>query len=498
MNKNGSWFTLTFEWNSLVRDLVRNSWAIILAALIAFMGIQVVEQSLYTPTYTSKAVLVVRSKIGTSGAYSNLEASSEMAAIFTDVFKQNSVKKLAAENLGLKSFDGQISTSVDETTNLLNISVKSADPELSFKLLKSVLEVYPRVSDAVFTNAVIDVLSEPLMPTRPSNSVLTRYRNHIILLAMALEAGMIILLSLLRETVKEEKGFSDKIDAKLIGTVTHERSHVTLKERFKRKKRALLINDAFASLRFAEDYQKLATKFEYLKKHDSKKVFAITSIAENEGKSTIAVNTAIALSNRGYKVALLDLDVHKPSIYKIFDFYDKIDTDFTDVLTNKVNLNDFRFFRYRKSDLVIAFNKKSYDDTNEIFKGEGFAECIKSLREKMDFVIIDTPPTSASADAYAISSVTDSTLLVIRTDCVPVRDINDAILAVSDTGGSLAGCVLNNVYKPFTLMGQMGTDETGYAGYSNYYGYSKYSRPALAVDNADDGFSENSFDSLNR
>ncbi len=498
MNKNGSWFTLTFEWNSLVRDLLKNIWAIILAGLIAVMGIQVAEHMVYTPTYTSKAVLVVRSKIGTSGAYSNLEASSEMATIFTDVFKQNSVKKLAAENLGLKSFDGTISTSVDETTNLLNISVKSEDPELSFRLLKSILEVYPRVSDAVFTDAVIDVLQEPRVPTTPSNSVLTKYRNYIVLFAMALEAGVIVLLSLLRETVKEEKGFSDKIDAKLIGTIAHEKPHVTFKERLKRKKRALVVNDAFASLRFTEDYQKLATKIEYMKKNDDKKVFSVTSIAENEGKSTIAVNTAIALANRGYDVALLDLDVHKPSIYKIFDFYDRFEADFTDVLTQKIHLNDFRFYRYRKSSLVIAFNKKSYDNSAEIFNGVGFEKAIKSLREKMDFVIIDTPPTSASADAYSVASMTDSTLLVIRTDTVPVRDINDSLLVFSDTGGKLAGCVLNNVYKPFTLLGQMGTDETGYAGYANYYGYSKYSKPVRAEGNSESSFSEKSLDSSNR
>ncbi len=499
MKNNSSWFTLTFEWNSLIRDLFRNIWAIILAALIAWMGIQVVEKSIYTPTYTSEAVLVVRSKVGTTGAYSNLESSSEMAVIFKEVFKQNSVKKLAAENLGLKSFNGTVSTSVDETTNLLTVSVKSTDPELSFRLLNSILEVYPRVSDAVFTNSVIDVFSEPKMPTRPSNSVLTRYRNHIILLAMALEAGMIILLSLLRETVKEEKGFSDKIDAKLIATVSHERPHITFKERLKRKKRALLINDAFSSMRFAEDYQKLATKLEYLRKHDNKSVFAVTSIAENEGKSTIVVNTAIALSDRGYRVALLDLDVHKPSIYKIFDFYDEIETDLADALINKENLDDFEFLSYRKSDLIVALNKNPCEDSSEVFKGDKLLNFISSLREKTDFIIIDTPPTSVSADSYTISSLTDSTLLVIRTDCVPVRDINDAILAVADTGGSLDGCILNNVYKPFTLMGQMGTDETGYAGYGNYYyGYSKYAKSVVASDIVTEDSTENSLDKINR
>lgn len=475
MDKNKSWFTITFEWNSLVRDLVRNIWAILLAALIAYMGIQVVEKSIYTPSYTSSAILVVRAKVGSSGMYSNLASSSEMATIFTKVFQQPSMKKNAAENLGLESFQGTITAEVNGTTNLMNLSVKANNPELAFRLLSSVLEVYPNISDAIFSDAVIDVISSPNMPTAPSNSVLTRYRTHIILIAMLLEAGLIVLFSLMRETVKEEKGFTDKIDSELICVVAHEKPHLSNKEKFEKKKRALLINDAYSTLKFTEDYQKLATKLEYMQKKKDKKVFAVTSVSENEGKSTVAANIALALSGRGYKVALLDLDIRKPSMYKIFDYHSEITNDFADVLSNKIALSDFGFYRYRKSSLIIAFNKKSRENSEDIFNGTVLKKCIEALREKMDFIIIDTSPTSVSADAISVSNHADRTLLVVRTDTVAVQDINDAILAISDAGGKLAGCILNDVYKPFTLFGQMGSDETGYYG-AYYRGYSRYAR----------------------
>lgn len=475
MDKNKSWFTITFEWNSLIRDLIRNFWAIILAALIAYMGIQVVEKSIYTPSYTSSAILVVRAKVGSSGMYSNLASSSEMANIFTQVFQQASMKKRAAENIGLDSFNGTITAQVNGSTNLMNLSVKADDPELAFCLLSSVLEVYPSISDAIFSDAVIDVISAPDMPTSPSNSVLTKYRNHIILLAMLLEAGLIVLFSLLRETVKEEKGFTDKIDSQLIATVAHERPHISNREKWEKKKRALLINDAYSSLRFTEDYQKLATKLEYMQKKKDKKIFAVTSVAENEGKSTVAANIALALSGRGYNVALLDLDIRKPSMYKIFDYNSDMSSEFADVLSNKIALKDYGFYRYRKSNLIIAFNKKNRENSEEILNGPILEKCLEALRPKMDFIIIDTPPTSVSADAVTVATFADSTLLVVRTDTVAVQDINDIILAMSDAGGKLAGCVLNDVYKPFTLFGQMGSDETGYYGayYRGYHGYAR-------------------------
>ena len=160
----------------------------------------------------------------------------------------------------------------------------------------------------------------------------------IIFLAMLLEGGLVAVFSLFRGTVKEEKGFDDKVDAKLLGTISHEKPHLSRKERFRRKKRALLINDAYASLKFSEEYQKICNKFEYMYKNQGKQTFVISSVAENEGKSTVASNISLALAELGYNVILLDMDLHKPSIYKIFDFYDAAETDWSDILSSKTEL----------------------------------------------------------------------------------------------------------------------------------------------------------------
>ena len=224
-----------------------------------------------------------------------------------------------------------------------------------------------------------------------------------------------------------------------------------------------------------------------MQKRKNKKVFAVTSVAENEGKSTVAANIALALAGRGYKVALVDLYIRKPSMYKIFDFTQETKSDFYDALSNKVFLDKLTFHRYKKSNLIIAFNKKSYDTSYDFFSIKILEKYISVLRQKVDFVIIDTPPTLVTADAVSTAAVADKTLLVVRTDTVAVQDINDAILAIRDAGGKLAGCVLNDVYKPFTLFGQMGTDEAGYYGafYRNGYG-SKNTRSS-----GGEGFTEN-------
>lgn len=469
--------TATFEWYSLIKDLLRSFWAIILAALIMMMGINVIEKSVYTPSYTSEAVLVVHTKVGTSGVYDSLSASAELAEIFTKVFEQPTLQKLAAEHLGYESFNGTIKVTLNEDTNLLNIAVQSADPILSFKLLSAVLEVYPNVSEFVFTNAVIDIMHPPKIPTSPSNFFLISHREYFILGAMVLVAGLVVLFSMLRETVKEEKGFSKIIDAKLLGTISHEKDHLSFKEKLNRKKRAMLINDAYASVKFIEDNQKLANKLENIKKKRHKQVFAITSIAENEGKSTVAANLALSLSERGHRVALIDMDIRKPSMYKIFGHNKELEAEFADVLSGKVELKRFKFFRNKNGNLIIAFNKHAHTETFDIIDTNILEKCVDILKEQVDFVIIDTSPASVSADAMAISKISDSTLLVIRTDVVLIQNINEQILTLSDAGCDLAGCILNDVHKPFTLFGSIGFSGTEEL-VSSQRNYSKYERKA--------------------
>lgn len=461
------------ELHSILRDVLRNFWAVILAGVIAFLGIYVAEHSVYTPEYKSEATLVVRAKAASSMAYTNLSASSEMANIYTKVFEQSAMKKMAAENAGYKSFDGEISASVHDSTNLLNISVESSDPEVAYKLLSSVLEVYPNISEAVFSNSVIDVISAPEMPTSPTNSIPSSRRVQIAMLVAAAQFALIIVLSFFRDTVKNVKIFEKKIDSKLLGTVTHERRPLPLWKRILGKKRGLLIDTAFASLKFTEDYKQIATKLTYIKRNTGSKVFAMTSVSENEGKSTASSNIAIALAESGYKVVLIDFDLHKPSLYKIFRYRKPFKADFSDVLKGAVPPSEYEFLRYKKTNLFLALSKKTCTDVSEWIGSEVVKKCIKSLKEKADFIIIDTPPSSVSADAMSIAKLSDKAILVVRTDTVDVADINDTVMTISNIGASFAGCILNNVYRPFTLFGSIGTDDGGYSMYKSS-AYRKY------------------------
>ncbi|MGN0572536.1 MAG: P-loop NTPase, partial [Acutalibacteraceae bacterium] len=463
MDKN----KIIFEWHSLVKDLIRNVWVIVLSVLIGLMGIYIASYSVYSPEYTSSAILVVTAKANTQGkSYSMVSVSSEMANVYTNVFVQQLMKTKAAEKAGMESFDGKISASVLSETNLLELKVTSKKPQTAYALIKAVLEVYPEISDNIFENSTITVIKQPTVPASPSNRITTANKKIILLACVAVSAAAIVVLSLLRDTVKNEAAFKSKIDSKLLGSVIHESKRLTVQDYIRKKKKALLIyNNAFISLKFSESFQKLAAKLEHIKKHGDGKVFAVTSVSENEGKSTIASNIALSLASRGYRVVLFDLDAKKPALYKIFNqSYEKY-YELGELMNREIKFSEFRLRKFNKTSLYLALNTKPYPDSRKWLENGMAEKIINVTKEKADFVIIDTAPMAVDSSVTDIAKIADSTLLVVRTDEVAVSDINDAIITLGEVGGNVAGCVLNDVYPELSFIKFNGADESG-----RYYG----------------------------
>lgn len=468
---------LNIEWHSILRDLMRNLWVIFCAAIVGILGSYIVTHSVYHPEYTSHATLIINSAAGKTNAIASLNQSSEIASIYSEVFVQPSMKIKVCEYLNMKEFDGTIKAKVNENTNVMELSVTASNPEEAYLELCAVLEVYPSITSSLYSNGVVSVLREAEMPVSPSNSMTSASIVRIALIAMFIVIVPIIILSALRDTVKNKEDFSDKIEANLIGTIPHEKKPFVINEIIKGKKRGILINEsAFISLKFNESINKIAGKLDYMNRVNGDKIFAVTSVSENEGKSTIACNIALSLANKGKKVVLLDFDGKKPAVFKIFGQNPDKCCEFGSALSGDINLDDYKFTRYKKTTLFLAVNTKSHRDYQKWFEDGTAKNILNSLRNSADFIIIDTAPMSIDGSVTDVSSFCDAVMLVVRTDRVYAPVINDSILILKKTGSKFAGCVLNDVYEDFAILNQFGIDESGYAHHSGYFGYGKSSK----------------------
>ncbi len=473
MSKN----KITIEWRFVVKDFIKNLWVILLVAIIGYMSMFILSHKVYTPKYTSSVTLVVNSR-GTAGSsLSNMTMTGEIANVLVNVFTQSTMKSKAAEYLGAGGFNGEVSAEVMSQTNFINLSVTADDPETAYELLCAIITVYPEISDNIFANAVVNVIGKPDMATAPSNKITQENRDLVILGCVSVVSALIFVLSITRDTIKSEEDYNEKIDTKLLGSIIHQKKGATGKGIKKKKEKGLLIhNNAFLSLLFTESFHKIAAKLEYINHQSSAKVFAVTSVAENEGKSTCAANIAVSLADRGNRVLLIDLDGKKPALYKIFSEAYEENSEFSNLLTHKIRNKDFRLKKYKKSSLFLALNTRSVPQYYKWLENGEIKSFIETIKTSVDYIIIDTAPIVHDASVADIMSLVDKTLLVIRTDKVRTPALIDAISTVEKNSNNLAGCILNDVYPKMLPFAFSGNDDGGYRYGKKYseYGYGGY------------------------
>lgn len=468
---------ITIEFHSLLKDIIKNFWVVVLSALIGIMGHYIFNHASYEPTYTSSATLAVTTTLAKNGSITHLSVANGMAEALTTVFTDPALKSRAAEQIGEDYFDGSISAEVLGNINFIEIKVTSDNPVKSYKLLCSVIEVHPELTRKIYTNVHLTNIRMPSVPAAPSNGISDSNRSLVVLACVTLSLTAIAALSIMRSTVKKESDFNDKIESKLIGTIAHENKKMTFKEIRQKKKKGLLIHsNAYISLRFSESFHKIAAKIEHMKNHNGDKVFVVTSVAENEGKSTCAANLAVSLADRGNKVILVDLDFKKPALYKIFDEEFIEESELSSLLSKEISEDDFKFRTFKKTLLNLAINTKPKAEHQMWITDGCISEFIEKLKADYDYIIIDTAPISLDSSVTDIIGYADKTIMIVRTDTVKAKIINDHISTISKISSNLAGCILNDVYMNILPFSITGNDESNYYGrkYGRYSHYGHY------------------------
>ena len=444
MKQDDTFYFDEINFRSVLLDLLRNLWVIVLTVLSVYICISAYEKTVYVPKYTSTATFMVSAK-GSNNAYASLSITQEMAQVFSKVFQSNVLLKKVEEQSG-ESLDGYITANIINETNLIQVSLTSTSPEKAFKSLKIVLENYSAVSDLVFGNAVLEVIKAPAVPVAPSNTFNTsRYRKIGMLAAALLMTAAIVLLSVMRDTIKTQKAAKRKLDGRFLRSIRHEEKNKTIKAKLKRKNAAPLISNPLIGNSFKEDNLNLCSAIEYRMRKHNQKVIMFCSAGENEGKSTVAANFALALAAGNNKVLLLDCDFRKPALHKIFE----LDVDRTHSLGYNINHKEENpdvLLYLAKQGIYIGANSSGYKDAHRIASSEKLSEFVDRMREDMDYIIIDSPPMLIASEVKKMAQFVDTSVIVVREDCVYVKDINDSIDALKRTAPDMLGIVLNDAH----------------------------------------------------
>ena len=214
----------------------------------------------------------------------------------------------------------------------------------------------------------------------------------------------------------------------------------------------------------SESYRTLRTSIMYSNAKDTKTIM-VSSPGPGEGKTTTIANLAITYANLNKKVLLIDTDLRKPVIDKIFNV--KKEPGLTNYLVEDTNIKDV-IKKTNINNLFILPAGVIPPNPSELIDSDEMKELVEVLKQSFDMVLFDTPPIIAVTDALIISKYMDKFVLVCRSAVTQKDALNSILKRLENIDTKLDGCVLNDLKEIYTY-----GSGYYYSYYQTYYGDEK-------------------------
>lgn len=434
----------TIDIASITRDVLRQWWAILLFSVAIALIVNTISNRFYHPLYSTSATFVVSTRGTNTSIYQDIASASDTAERFKVVLDSNILKREIAKDLGVINYGAKTNVELLDETNLIVLTVQHSSALMAYKYIRSIMSNYSIVSNYVIKNVVLDVIQQPTIPLTASNVNMSGIYTYIgLLVGFVIAVLYVAFFSYLKDTVKNASEASSKLAARFLGSIYHESRR---SERNRTRTESMLITNPILSFRYTESCRMVASRIRSRLDRKKAKVVLVTSVAENEGKSTVASNTALALAQEGKRVLLIDSDFRKPSLYKVFDVNKDEVPNFVDMLRSGNGINK-SIIKLRKYPLYFILNNTNTGTIDDILANNRFETLIRFARTQCDYIILDTAPMGLVPDAEGISGFCDASVIVVREDTILARNINDAIDTLNETNAKVLGVVFNDATK---------------------------------------------------
>ena len=172
------------------------------------------------------------------------------------------------------------------------------------------------------------------------------------------------------------------------------------------------------------------------------KTVLFTSGKKGEGKTTLTTNLGITLAQTGKRTIIIDADLRRPSIHKLFPFASS--AGIVEYLTGQAQLEEV-IQRLTLENLHIICAGAQPPNPAELVGSRKMAELIQELSQHYDYVLVDAPPILPVTDSVVLSRIVDGVVMVVRGQDTQKQAVRDAVAKLRQVGAKILGVVLNDV-----------------------------------------------------
>lgn len=195
----------------------------------------------------------------------------------------------------------------------------------------------------------------------------------------------------------------------------------------------------------SEQFRTIRTNIQYSMVDQQIKTIVITSARQESGKSFTAANLAATLASEDKRILLVDADLRRPTVHRIFRLKNHI--GLTTLLTDK-SLSTEKIIQYsRIKNLYILPSGAIPPNPSELLNTNRMTNIMKKLEEDFDLIIYDLPPVLAVTDAQIMAGKVDGTIFILPKGKVTEEDALKSKELLSLVGANILGAVFNRVEK---------------------------------------------------
>lgn len=399
-----------------------------------------------------------------------IAAENELVEIRTNIKKEigrivagmrNEVARARARESALETAVKQLERkTADQNSRQIRLNELAREAEANQQILEQFMnqtkQIAARQALQEPDSRIIAYAEPPVTPSWP--------KKQLILLVAALGAlmlgsALVLFLERVNSAVRTESDVEEATGLRVVGVIPsmgRRRSGASLT-------RAIVKHP---SSHFAEAMRSVHTSLLMDPSGTPPKSILITSAYPGEGKSTVAACFARAVADQGLRVAIIDADLRRPQIAKIFGLNDK--PGLTDLLLRQASLQDVLHADKGATLCVIPSGSKKSAPAN-LLAGDGLSSLFAKLGEHFDLIVVDTPPVLVVSDALLVCRHVDSTAMIVRWNDTGREDVLKGVRQLREVGANIRGIILNVVKMRAYAGYAYGKPNAYMRAYSRYY-----------------------------
>jgi succinoglycan biosynthesis transport protein ExoP len=440
--------------------LLRRSWLAVLVIALAVSAVAIASTFIQTKEYqaTTKVFVAAQSAPSITDLSQGNTFTQQVVQSYADIVNTPIVLDSVIEDLGLSTTSANLSERVEASvatdTVLITISVVDESPDRAAAIANSVAENLAAEVDELSPKTLagdspvkITTVQEAVAPDGPSSPNLPLYIIVGLLLGLAIGVGAVVTRALADTRTRSPQDLANITSAPLLGTIFAHDESDTKPLVFQHEPRS----------GHSEAFRALRTNLEFLNYGGRDKCFVFTSALPGEGKSTTISNLALAFTDIGESVCVVDADLRRPRIAEIFQIEGAV--GLSDVLIGRASLAD-TLQTWGGRSLALLPAGQLPPNPSELLASPAMKDVLTTLTAQFDRVLIDAPPLLPVTDAAILSKRSGGAVLISAIKRANRHQITAALGVLGSVDADVLGTVV-------TMVPTRGSDARVY-GYGTY------------------------------